>query len=130
MAQLTLNLPDNLVDHAGFLGQLTQRDASTVLTDTLEMMWPVWMDTLNSDLFPSVKNLSDDEVLELAAFKMDPVQNERLGKLQSQGKTSGLTPGEQFELLSLIHLYQIGQVRKSQGLAEAVRRALREPMLS
>ncbi|MCP4352481.1 MAG: hypothetical protein GY795_44045 [Desulfobacterales bacterium] len=130
MAQLTLNLPDTLVDHARFLGQATQRDASTVLTDTLEMMWPAWGDMLKSDLFSPVTNLSDAEILELADLKMDQNQNERLGQLQSQGKTSGLTPTEQFELLTLIHLYQIGQVRKSEGLAEAVRRGLREPLPS
>ncbi|QTA86143.1 hypothetical protein [Desulfonema magnum] len=130
MAQLTLNLPDSLVEHAGYLGRATHRDASVVLADTLEMMWPAWEDMLSSDPFPPVTGLSDVEVLELADIKMDPVQNERLGELQSRGKTSGLTPGEQFELLTLIHLYQIGQIRKSEGLAEAVRRGLREPLPS
>lgn len=130
MAQLTLNLPDSLVDHAGHLGKSTHRNASAVLADTLEMMWLVWEDTLSSEPFPPVAGLSDAEVLELADLKMDPVQNRRLGELQSRGKTSGLKPAEQFELLGLIRLYQIGQVRKSEGLAEAVRRGLREPLPS
>ncbi len=42
----------------------------------------------------------------------------------------GLTPTEHFELLVLIHLYQIGMLRKSEGLAEAVRRGLRKPLAS
>ncbi len=130
MAQLILNLPDSLVEHAKYFGQATQRDVAAVLTDTLEMMWPAWEDVLNQDAIPPVTNLSDAEVLELADLKMDQTQNERLGQLQSQGKTSGLTPTEQFELLALIHLYQIGQVRKSEGLAEAVRRGLRKPLPS
>ena len=130
MTHLTLNLPDRLVEHAKYFGQVTHRDAATVLTDALKMMWPVWDHLENYDIFHSVTELSDAEILELANLKMDQVQNDRLGKLQSKGKASGLTPGEQFELLTLIHIYQVGQVRKSEGLAEAVRRGLREPMQS
>ncbi len=130
MANLTLNLPDRLIEHAKCFGQVTHRDAATVLTDSLKMMWSVWEDLRNSDSFQSAAALSDTEVLELANLKMDQVQNDRLGKLQSKGKTSGLTPAEQFELLTLIHMYQVGQVRKSEGLAEAVRRGLREPLSS
>ncbi len=130
MAQLILNLPDSLVEHAKCFAQATQRDISAVLADTLEMMWPAWNDVLGRDALQPVTTLSDAEILELADLKMDKIQNERLGQLQSQGKTSGLTSAEQFELLALIHLYQIGQVRKSEGLAEAVRRGLREPMPS
>jgi hypothetical protein len=130
MTQLTLDLPDSLVDHARFLGEATHRDASTVLADTLEMMWPAWEETLNIERIPPVSHLSDDEVAELADLKMNPMQNNRLGELQAQGKASGLTPAEQFELLTLIHLYQIGQIRKSEGLAEAVRRGLKKPLPS
>ncbi len=125
MAQLTLNLPDSLVERVRYFGHATDRDAEAVLTDTLEMMWPAWEDLLNRDPFQPVESLSDTEILELADLKMDPVQNERLGELQSRGKISGLPLAEQFELLALIHLYQIGQLRKSEGLAEAVRRGLR-----
>ena len=130
MAQLTLNLPDSLVERVRCFGQATQRGAEAVLADTLMMMWPAWEDLLNRDLFPPVEGLSDAEILELADLKMDPVRNERLGELQSRGKISGLTVAEQFELLVLVHFYQIGQLRKSEGLAEAVRRGPRGAMPS
>lgn len=128
MAQLTLNLPDNLVNHAGVIGRITHRDATEVLADTLEMMWPAWENMLDTDLFPPLTSLSDDEVIELADLKMDSEQNRRMGELQSRGKSSGLTISEQFELLTLVHFYQIGQIRKSEALAEAVRRGLRKPL--
>ncbi len=128
MAQLTLNLPDSLVEHVSYLGQATQRDAEAVLVDTLEMMWPAWKGLLGRDIFPPMKRLSDAEVLEMANLKMDPLQNERLGDLQARGKITELTAKEQFELLVLIHIYQIGLLRKSEGLAEAVRRGLRKPL--
>ncbi|MEZ4529337.1 MAG: hypothetical protein R2941_25795 [Desulfobacterales bacterium] len=130
MAHLTLNLPENLVEHARYFGRVTHRDAATVLADTLEMIWPAWADLQSSDIFKPVADLSDTEILELADLKMEHAQNDRLGKLQSKGKISGLTPAEQFELMTLIHIYQIGQLRKSEGLAESVRRGLRNPLAS
>jgi len=124
--EVTLYLPENLVERAKRFGEVTQRDVGQVLADTLEMMWAT-LDPL-SDLAPSVSTLSDDEVLALAQAKMDPVQNERLGELQGKGKEEGLTEAERAELLALLHIYQIGQLRKSEGLAEAVRRGLQEPL--
>lgn len=86
------------------------------------MMWPTVGDLPTSS--PPVARLSDREVLALAASKMDPIQNERLGQLQAKGKSVGLTTAERYELLALIQIYQQGQLRKSEGLAEAVKRGL------
>ncbi|MCI0555774.1 MAG: hypothetical protein L0287_32915, partial [Anaerolineae bacterium] len=79
-------------------------------------------------LHPPVSSLADAEVLAFADAKMDPIQNDRLGALQAKGKTSGLTPDERYELLALMQIYQLGQLRKSEALAEAVRRGLRKPL--
>jgi hypothetical protein len=79
-------------------------------------------------LEPPVSTLTDEEVLALADAKMDPVQNDRLAELQTRGKAVRLTEAERVKLLSLLHLYQVGQWRKSEGLAEAVRRGLRTPL--
>lgn len=128
--EVILTLPDNLIEQAQSFGRATERNVETVLADTLEMMWPAWETLLNRDDYPHVETLSDEEVVTLADSKMDATQNERLGELQVRGKTEGLTASEQFELLVLMHLYQIGQLRKSEGLAEAVRRDLRKPLPS
>jgi hypothetical protein len=61
---------------------------------------------------------------------MDEGQNQRLGELQVKGKEFGLSDLERYELLSLLQIYQIGQLRKSEALAEAVRRNLRPPLPS
>lgn len=122
--EVTLKLPEGLVEDARRFGQATQRDVGEVLADTLEMVWSA-LDTL-ADFEPPVSTLSDDEVLTLANSKMDPTQNERLGELQAQGKAKGLTETERAELLALLHIYQTGQLRKSEGLAEAARRGLRQ----
>jgi hypothetical protein len=130
MTQVVLTLPDSLLEEVSPLGQATERNIETVLADTLEMMWPAWGTLLNGKSVLDVETLSDEEVLALADSKMESGQNVRLGELQTRGKTKTLSEPEQFELLVLIHLYQIGQLRKSEGLAEAARRGLRQPLPS
>jgi hypothetical protein len=125
---ITLSLPEGIIEHAKRFGWATQRDVEAVLIDALEMIWPTLGSLPDTDLHPPVSSLADAEVLALADAKMDPIQNERLGTLQAKGKTSGLTPDERYELLALMQIYQLGQLRKSEALAEAVRRGLRKPL--
>jgi hypothetical protein len=126
--EVTLTLPENLIEHANRLGSATQRDQGTALTDTLEMMW------LTVDELPSISQqtpiaeLTDNELLTLSEAKMDKIQNQRLGDLQTNGKVTRLTEAERYELLALLHIYQLGQIRKSAALAEAVKRGLLEPL--
>jgi hypothetical protein len=68
-------------------------------------------------------------VIELANLKMDIFQNQRLGDLQTRGKSTGLTEAEGYELFVLMSIYQMGQLKKSIALAEAVKRGLRESLL-
>lgn len=124
--EVTLRLPEDLVEHAKRFGEVTERDAGQVLADALAMMWSAM--GMEAELIPDVATLTDDEVLALADTKMDPAQNDRLAELQSRGKAEGLTETEQAKLFRLLHLYQVGQLRKSAGLAEAVRRQLRAPL--
>jgi hypothetical protein len=124
--EVTLHLPEHLVEHAKRFGEATQRDVGQVLADTLEMMWATI--GTGQELEAPVATLTDADVLALADAKMDPVHNDRLAELQTRGKADGLTEAERVELLSLLHLYQVGQLRKSAGLAEAVRRGLRIPL--
>ena len=125
---MTLTLPENLVEYAKRLGDATQRDVAAILADALEMLLPTWDNLLENTSIPTLSTLSDAEVLALANSKMDAVQNQRLGELQQRGKTIGLTEAERYELLALLQIYQLGQLRKSEALAEAVQRGLRSPL--
>ncbi len=122
--EITLKLPESLIEHAKQLGQVTQRDVDAVLADALEMMWLTVENLPSDDEQQSVATLSDDAVVRLAHEKMDAVQNQRLGDLQAKGKESGLSTAERCELLALLQIYQLGQLRKSKALAEAVKRGL------
>jgi PHD/YefM family antitoxin component YafN of YafNO toxin-antitoxin module len=127
MTEVTLNLPEPLLAHAKKLGQATQRNVDVVLTDTLEMLWLTLEETPNlAEL--SISELPDDAVLKLSDAKMNESQNQRLGDLQANGKAAGLTDAERYELLALLQIYQLGQLRKSEALAEAFHRGLREPL--
>ena len=129
MTQITINLPNSLVESAQCLGQATARELSQVLIDTLEIILPTFNNLSAISNHPEASHLSDSEVIELADLKMDEVQNQRLGELQAKGKNTGLTEAEGYELSILISIYQMGQLRKSMALAEAVKRGLREPLL-
>lgn len=72
--------------------------------------------------------LSDEEVLRLSNLIMNDEQDERLGYLHSKRKAEGLSQPEETELSELMQIYYIGLLHKAQGLAEAVRRGLREPL--
>jgi len=127
MTQITINLPVSLVESAQCLGQATARELSEVLIDTLEIILPTFNNLSAIGNHTEVSYLLDSEVIELASLKMDAVQNQRLGELQAKGKNTGLTEAEGYELSVLISIYQMGQLRKSMALAEAVKRGLREP---
>lgn len=126
--KVILDLPNSIVEHARLYSQSTDSTVEAVLTDSLEILWPRLENTSLDNLYEDVSVLSDEAVLDLANLKMNSEQNERLGELQAKGKAEGLTQPEQLELLALMQIYRLGLLRKSQGLAEAVRRGLRAPL--
>lgn len=126
---ITINLPENLVASVQRLGEATARNISEVLVDTLEIILPTLNNLSENSLNSEIFQMSNQEVIELANLKMEATQNQRLGELQAKGKNTGLTETERYELLVLMSIYQIGQLRKSAGLAEAVRRGLKTPLL-
>lgn len=127
MTEVTLHLSEPLIAHAAKLGLATQRDVDTVLTDTLEMLW-LTIEGMPDLAETSVAALSNGQILDLADSKMSEAQNQRLGDLQAKGKAERLNDAERYELLALLQIYQLGQLRKSEALAEVFRRGLREPL--
>ena len=126
---IIINLPESLAASVQRLGEATAREISDVLLDTLEIVLPTLDNLSEMSINSNIADISDEEVLELANLKMDVVQNQRLGELQAKGKNTGLTAGERYELLILMSLYQMGQLRKSEGLAEAIKRGIKTPLL-
>jgi len=128
--EIKLNLSDNLVESVKHLGEGTQGDVATILNHILEVLLPTLETLADSNFYPVVANLSDTQVVDLANAKMNDNYHQRLRELQKKGKTTELTTIEGDELLTLISIYQVGQLRKSEALAEAVKRGLISPLHS
>lgn len=108
MAIITLEIPDELMSQIIQLGD----------------RFPEWLmvNLPDSNLYPPVTSLSDDEVRDLARLKLSLDRNDRLGELQAKGKTSDLAEVERYELSALLQVYQLGQLRKSEAIAESTKR--------
>ena len=111
MTQITIDLPENLVESAQRLGQATARNLSDTLADALGVVLPVFSNLSEIGDRIELSHLLDIEIIELANLKMDVFQNQRLGYLQAKGKQTGLTEAEGYELLVLISIYQMGRYK-------------------
>ena len=69
--------------------------------------------------------MADEEVLRVCDSRMDAAQSSRFGLLLDKQQSGSLAPEERPELWTLTRIYQLGQLRKAEALAEAVRRGLR-----
>jgi len=67
-------------------------------------------------------------VLTLTELRMEPAADRRLSDLLDRQQTGELTDVEQAELAALMRIYEMGLLRQSQALAEAVRRGLIPPL--
>jgi hypothetical protein len=124
--QVVLTLPDEVYRRAERLAQLINRDVADILADTLALSLPPL--SPQPEAVRPVTELSNEDVLALTEFQMEPAQDRRLSTLLNRQQAGELSDTERSELLALIQLYQEGLLRKAQALHEAVRRGLREPL--
>lgn len=111
---LTIELPDDLAAVArAVAGDLSLEDA---VID--------WI-TMRVAADPPVADLSDEQVLALADSMLSEVDQEALSDLLAGQREGQLTPDEKAELDRRMVEYRWGQMRKAQGLVEAIERGLR-----
>lgn len=128
--KVTLELSNGVFEQAQQVSKSVHRSLEDVLTDSLETLWPVVDSASVRKVYEDVALLTDEDVLALANLKMSTAQNERYEDLLAKSKEEDLNQTEQLELLSLMQISRLGLLRKAQGLSEAVRRGLREPLHS
>lgn len=75
-----------------------------------------------------ISKLPDHEVLTLTNLRMDPEADSRLSVLLGQQQAGSLSDLERVELAALMRTYELGLLRQSHALAEAVRRGLIPPL--
>jgi hypothetical protein len=75
-----------------------------------------------------VASWSDDEVLAAADLAFPEADDHRLSELLYRQQAETLSTAEAGELAARMEQYQQGLLRKTEGLCEAVRRGLRNPL--
>lgn len=118
--QVVLDLPENTFRSAMLLARGSQQSIQGVLTETVTQALTGW------DLWEKPAGvMADEEVLRVCDSRMDAAQSSRFGLLLDKQQSGSLAPEERPELWTLTRIYQLGQLRKAEALAEAVRRGLR-----
>ena len=123
---ITITIPDELLQNAESWSQITHRNLNETLTDALKIvLTPVHS---APSLEQSVALLSDDEVLALTKLQMDETQGERLNELLDMEQAGTLTDKDHLSLMALMQIYNQLWLRQAEALAEAVKRCVHLPM--
>jgi hypothetical protein len=123
---VTLNLPDKIYQRAERFVHLANRDLASILTDTVVSSLPPLNDQI--DNLPSIEELSDRAILDLANSRLSETQDLRLSELLGKQREGEMVGDEPEELEALMQIYNEGWLRKTAGLVKAVKRGLMEPM--
>ena len=121
--QIVLDLPDSAFRSASLLARGSQRSVQGVVAEAATQAlsgWDFWGQP--------VARMSDQEVLAVSKSQMNPDQSQRFSLLLDKQQSGTLTGEENPELWTLTRIYQLGQLRKAEALAEAVKRGLRPPV--
>lgn len=123
--RVVLNLPDETYERAAQYAAYAKREVSEIITAALASTLPS-LDAI--DQLRSITKLPDSDVLALTNLRMEPQADRRLSDLLDRQQAGELTDLEGAELAALMRNYEMGLLRQSQALAEAVRRSLIPPL--
>jgi hypothetical protein len=123
--QVVLNLPDETYERAAQYAAYAKREVAEIIAAALASTLPS-RDAINQ--LRSITKLPDSDVLALTKLRMEPQADRRLSELLDRKQAGELTDVEQAELAALMRNYEMGLLRQSQALAEAVRRGLIPPL--
>lgn len=123
--QVTLNLPDDTFERAAKYAAYAHRDVSEIIAAALDSSLPS-MDAI--DQLRAISKLPDQEIVALSELRMESETDRRLSELLDRQQAGELTDLERAELAALMKAYEMGLLRQSQALVEAVSRGLRPPL--
>jgi hypothetical protein len=112
-------------ERASRFAAYANRDLSEIIAAAVSSSLPSIeaIDELNG-----ISKLKDAEILALTELRMEPEADHRLSGLLDQQQAGNLDDLERAELSALMKTYELGLLRQSQALAEAVRRELIPPL--
>jgi hypothetical protein len=117
--EVTVTLADNIYRSFSQLAAKTNRSVDDVIAEKIQTDY--WIE---DDAGRELVDLSDAEILELANLKLSRTQDRRMSQLLENQRESRITTGEKIELEGLMGLYHLSNLRKAQGILEAVKRGL------
>ncbi len=118
--EISIKLSSTLYQDISHLAQAKKKSVATIIQHAVRKAVTESMHGLERPL----ADCSDDEVLAVANLKMPDEQAVRQSELLYKNQAGTITPLERNELEGLTLVYQLGNLRKSQGIAEAVLRGL------
>ena len=120
--EISVELPDNLYKNVSHLARAKRKTVAEFVKNAVRKA----VDEETEVLERPLADCSDEEVLVLANMKMSEAENARMSELLDKKREDMISPLERNELDALMRVYQVGNLRKSQGIYEAVRRGLIE----
>ena len=122
---ITLDLPDDTYRRATQYAAYAKLDLSEIIAAALASTLPS-MDVIRQ--LRGIAKLSDRELVALTELRMEPEADRRLSDLLDQQQAGEVSDLERAELAALMRTYEVGLLRQSQALAEAVHRGLLPPL--
>jgi hypothetical protein len=125
-AQITVTLPEDVLERAEVLARRTGQPVSDLLAETISLsLKPLGTARGQTE---DLGAKSNEEVLAASQTEMPPAEDERLSLLLDRQQAGTLTDAERADLTGLMQLYQDLLLRKAQALRLAVQRGLRGPL--
>lgn len=121
LMSVTLSLPDHIYQRAKQLAEMTGRDITDILSTVLARSLPPLVAEIDDT---PISAFEDAAVITLANSVMDQGLSDRMSALHQKQQTTMLSDQERAELEMLMAIYDVGQLRKTGTLVEAVRRGL------
>jgi len=118
--EISVKLPNNLYEDVSNIARAKKKSVAEFVKNAVKKAVAEESEVLERPL----ADCSDAEVLAIANMKMSDEQSKRQSELLYKNQADTLTPLERNELESMLLVYEVGNLRKSQGIAEAVLRGL------
>ena len=125
--RVTLNLPDETYQRASEYAAYAHRDLSEIVATALASTLPP---SEAIQQLQTISKSSDQEVIALTELRLKRETDHRLSELLDRQQEGSITDEDRLELASLMKTYEMGILRQSQALAEAVNRGLLPPVQS